>query len=193
MLTSAFESGESGVLQALRSATRSHHAKLSSCPAMTRLFDLDYTISEYRAHLGRLLGFFEPLEHRVAQAAGPAGSVRALQRSSDLREDLRLTGALRTDVDALERCQRLPPVPRAGLRGYIYVILGSRFGGKIIGKQLRTVFGPGVSLRFYGDESGRDALWAWFCSDLEENGRNDVQAICATALGIFDAYAEWFS
>jgi hypothetical protein len=29
--------------------------------------------------------------------------------------------------------------------------------------------------------------------DLEENGKDDVEAICATAAGIFDSYTAWFS
>jgi hypothetical protein len=49
-------------------------------------------------------------------------------------------------------------------------------------------------MRFYGDGDGRfEAAWASFRSDLEENGKDDVEAICATAVGVFDAYAQWFS
>jgi heme oxygenase len=69
MLRQPLESGVRGIIEALRDATRSRHAKLASLPAMLRLFEGDYAISEYRAHLGRLLGIFEPLEHAAAQAA----------------------------------------------------------------------------------------------------------------------------
>jgi len=55
-----------GVIGALRDATRSRHANLGASPAMSRLFDPGYTVPEYRAHLGRLLGLFEPLERAVA-------------------------------------------------------------------------------------------------------------------------------
>ena len=103
-------------------------------------------------------------------------------------------GATTSEIDALERCQRLPSIAPGGLRGYIYVILGSMQGGRIIARQLRAVLGQDASLRFYGDESGRfEAAWASFRSDLEENGKNDVEAICATAVGIFNAYGAWFS
>jgi heme oxygenase len=161
---------------------------------MVRLFDKDYSISEYRAHLGRVLGFFEPLECVAARAAVAEDSVCPLQRSSDLREDLRLMGATAREIDALERCQRLPPIAPGGLRGYTYVILGSMQGGRLIAKQLRAVLNTDASLRFYGDGNGRfEAAWASFCSDLEENGKDDVEAICATALDVFNAYAAWFS
>jgi heme oxygenase len=98
------------------------------------------------------------------------------------------------DIDAVERCQRLPNFAAGGLRGYTYVVLGSTLGAKIIVKQLRAVLGPTASLRFYGDENGLyQAAWSVFCSDLEGSGKNDVEPICATAVGIFDAYATWFS
>jgi heme oxygenase len=159
---------------------------------MVRLFDSTYSLSEYRAHLSRLLGLFEPLERSVALAAGPSDLASSLQRARDLREDLLIMGATTKEVDALERCRCLPPIPAQGLLGYSYVILGSSLGAKIIVKQLRTVLGPGASLQFYSDEKGRHAaLWPIFLQSLEENGRHDIGTICATAAGIFDAYETW--
>jgi len=188
------EPGKPSVLAALRNATHSLHVSLASNPAMSRLLDKDYSNSEYRAHLGRVLGFFEPLECVASHAAEVEGSVCPLNRSGDVREDLRLMGATTSEIDALERCQRLPSIAPGGLRGYTYVILGSMQGGRIIARQLRAVLGPGASLRFYGDESGRfETAWASFCSDLEANGKDDVEAICTTAIDVFNAYAAWFS
>lgn len=186
--------GDPCVLDALRSATRARHANLSSSPAMSRLFASDYTISEYRAHLGRLLGFFEPLEIAASHLSDSEASLMAIQRSSDLREDLRIMGATAGDIDALKRCPTPPSISRAGLRGYIYVILGSTLGAKVIVRQLRAVLGLEASFCFYGDEDGRyQTAWGSFRLELEEIGREDVDAICATAAGIFDAYATWFS
>jgi heme oxygenase len=103
-------------------------------------------------------------------------------------------GATASDIDALERCPAVPPIETAGLYGYAYVILGSMMGGKIIVNRLRTTLGPGASFHFYGDGNGRsESLWASFCSDLEKNGIDDKETICATAVGIFDAYASWLS
>jgi heme oxygenase len=161
---------------------------------MSRLFDVAYTIPEYQSHLGRLLGLFEPLECAVACAADPGNPVRALERSSALREDLTIMGATASDIDTLERCRWLPRIEPAGLYGYAYVILGSMMGGKIIVKRLRTILGPAASFHFYGDGNGRsESLWGSFCSDLEKNGKENVAAICATAVEIFDAYASWLS
>jgi hypothetical protein len=37
---------------------------------MLKLFDADYTITSYQAHLSRMLGLVEPLERAVKGAAG---------------------------------------------------------------------------------------------------------------------------
>ena len=117
MLKRSSEPGERSVIEALRNATRSLHAKLGSSPAMSRLFDSDYSISEYRTHLRRLLGFFEPLERVALHAAEVEGSAYSLARSGDLREDLRIMGVTASEIDALERCQLLPTIPPGGLLG----------------------------------------------------------------------------
>jgi heme oxygenase len=194
MAEGAVDSVELAVIEALRDATRSRHAQLGASPAMLRLFAVDFTIPEYQAHLGRLLGLFEPLECAVACAAGGADSIRALGRSHALREDLRIMGATASDIDELERCNWLPTIVPAGLLGYSYVVLGSMKGGKIIVKRLRSTLGPAASFHFYSDGDGTsDALWASFCSELEAHGRENVEAICSTAVAIFETYAAWLS
>ena len=194
MLSPSCEPGVSSVLEALRNATRSRHAALAAIPAMARLFDSTYTLSEYRAHLGRLLGLFEPLEHAVAAATTPGDPVRGLRRSGALIDDLFAMGASAPYIDSLERYAGFGPIDPAGLQGYAYVVLGSMMGAKIIVRRLRAVLGTDTSFRFYGDGSGRsDSLWASFCSDLGKNGKDNVPAICATAVTIFDAYAAWLS
>jgi hypothetical protein len=50
------EPGGPNLIEALRDATRSRHESLASSPGMSRLFECDYTIAEYRVHLERLLG-----------------------------------------------------------------------------------------------------------------------------------------
>jgi heme oxygenase len=178
------------VIEAIRDATRSRRASLASSPGMSRLFECDYTISEYRAHLGRLLGFFEPLENSASHGANAEGSASVVRRSTDLRENLRFMGVSAHDIDAIQRCDRLPAFAPGGLRGHTYAVLGSTLGTRIIVEQLRTVLGPSASFRSYGDENGlyqapRSALG----SDLEGSEKNDVEPVCATA----DAYAAWFS
>jgi heme oxygenase (biliverdin-IX-beta and delta-forming) len=181
------------IIEALRSTTRSRHASLASCPAMARLFAADYTLHEYRAHLGRMLGLFEPLERAAALAADASQSPLALQRSKDLHDDLEAMGASAGEVDAFERCPYVPSLTTAGLRGYLYVVLGSMLGGTIIVRRLRSVFGEDASYRFYGggEPQSYESHWTSFCADIEECGKEDVQIICATAMQVFDTYAAW--
>jgi heme oxygenase len=194
MLSPALKPSGPKVIEALRKATGSRHAKLASCPAMVRLFDTDYSVSEYRFHLGKLLGLFEPLEDAVTAAATPSDPVCSLRRSQELREDLERMGVTTGEIDKIERCPRIPLISTAGLPGYTYVILGSMIGGKIIARRLRAVLGPTVSLHFYGDEKARyETLWTSFCQDLETNGQNYLPIICDTAIALLDLYDGWFS
>lgn len=123
------EPGVPRVIEALRDATRSRHESLASSPGMSRLFESDYTIAEYRAHLARLLGFFEPLEN-TASEANAEGSPSVVRRSTDLFEDLRIMGVSAHEIAAIQRCHRLPAFALGGLRGYTYVVLGSTIGRK---------------------------------------------------------------
>lgn len=203
MLRRSVETTTLGILDALRDATRSRHAELAALPAMARLFRPDYTLTEYQTHLGRLLGLFEPLERAVEEAATPDDPAPDLHRSTHLVEDLSLMGASVEEIAALDRCCGLPPLPKGGLRGYTYVMLGSMLGGEIIVKRLSAVLGPRASFRFYGPGSGHyETHWAAFCEDLEQQPAGPprvigqpaaVEAICNTAIGIFDAYAAWLS
>jgi heme oxygenase (biliverdin-IX-beta and delta-forming) len=185
---------ETAVIEALRAATRSRHTLLAASAPMTRLLDAGYTVAEYRVHLGRLLGLFEPLESAAAAPASTAGFRYAPRRSTALREDLLILGATVSEIDALARCRRLPALPPAGLWGYAYVILGSMLGGRIIVQHLRASLGADVSCRFYGDGNGScGASWASFCADVERSAKSDLECICATAVSVFDVYAEWLS
>ena len=96
---------------------------------MARIFAEDYTLPQYRTHPGCMLGLLEPLERVVAQAAGASQSLLALERSKDLYDDLKIMGSSADEIDAFERCPYVPSLPTAGLRGYLYVMLGSMFGG----------------------------------------------------------------
>jgi heme oxygenase (biliverdin-IX-beta and delta-forming) len=184
-----------GVIENLRLATCSRHARLASSPAMVRLFAANYTLSEYRDHLGCLLGLFEPLERAAAHAAGSGQPLSALQRSKDLHDDLSAMGSSADEIDAFERCPYVPSLPAAGLRGYLYVMLGSMLGGEIIVRRLRSMFGGDASYRFYGGTEPQSyaSHWTSFCSDIEEHGKEDVQMICVTAVQVFDLYAAWLS
>jgi len=182
------------ILDALRAATRSRHAALGDSAAMVRLFEPTYTIAEYRAHLGELLGLFEAIEAAASRVATPEDPAPFERRSLDLRDDLAIMGVEPASIDRLGDARIPADLPSGGLRGYTYVILGSMLGGRLIVKHLRSVLGPAASLRFYGaGETGAIALWEAFCADLATARNADVRAICDTASAVFDAYADSLS
>lgn len=184
----------SRVIEALRQATGLRHQKVGENPAMTRLFDSDYTVSEYRSHLGRLLGLFEPLERAIGIAAGTNLIPHMAPRSHALHADLLAMGATERGIASLELYRGFESINPAGLQGCVYVILGSMLGAKIIVKQLRSVLGSQASYQFYGDADGQNAQrWKAFCLDLETAPVRDIDSICATAITVFDAYQEWLS
>jgi heme oxygenase len=159
---------------------------------MRRLFADDYTLAEYRAHLGRIFGFIEPVERMAARVFPADVLVHAIWRTGMLRDDLAALGSSPSDIDALERCDELPEFTGAGGGGYVYVTLGSTLGGKMIAEQVRSVLGPQVALAFYAAGSGEgDHRWADFCLGLEQRGPGDLEALCATAAAMLDAYGDW--
>jgi len=181
-------------IEKLRNATRSRHANLESIPAMSRLFAVDYTVSEYQSHLGRMLGLIEPLERAASLAAEAGQPVPVPLRSTDLRSDLIAMGTTQVEIDSFERCLHIPSLSVPGLPGLTYVVLGSTFGGRVIAKQLLKVLGSRGSYCFYGNGQQKwEAQWACFRSDLEKTGEQDVEAICATAVEVFDLYARWLA
>jgi hypothetical protein len=66
--------GVTSVIEALRDATRYRHASLASGLGMSRLIECDDTISEYRAHLARLLGSALGARNIVKQSRAVFGS-----------------------------------------------------------------------------------------------------------------------
>lgn len=183
--------GLPGVREALRAATHSRHVAVAETAPMRRLFATDYCLAEYRLHILRLLGFFEPCEHAVALAAGRAGR-HLVRRAPALRADLAALGFAERDIAAAARCTTLPPITADGAPGCLYVLLGSMLGGRVVAQHLRRVFGNRVSLQFYGAGVGEsDERWTSFCRDLERQPSANVGAICGAAGATFDAYAMW--
>jgi heme oxygenase len=160
---------------------------------MARLFTPNYGLEEYRTHIGRLLGLYEPLE-RVFVRAGSEHAFSLHGRVSALRRDLVSMGATAEDVGKLERRRSFPALTASGLLGYGYVLFGSMLGARVIVARLRDVLGENASYCFYGaDGVQTDELWEAFCRGLERAGNASATDISASAVEMFDVYAEWLS
>ena len=176
----------------LRAATASRHAAAGMVPAMRRIFSDDYTRVEYEAHLVRLLAFVDPIERIAARLMSVDDAMFFVRRAGALCEDLSAAGWTTGALDAVKPCDRLPALTRAGVPGYLYVMLGSMLGGRLIAQRLRRVLGPRTSTRFYGGGTGTMAVrWPAFCADLERREHSDMISICNAANATFDTYAAW--
>ena len=173
-------------LDALRQATREHHARID------RLMDLPRL--QERPRYGRVLqafdAFLAPWEESVAHAL-PArwhGWLHDRSRRSFLREDLAVLKL---------RPLPAPPVPplasAAEAWGSLYVIEGSALGGQVIARALaHSGTGPDSGAAyFHGWGADTPGLWHEFRARLLEElpGPAQVAAACAAACATFDALA----
>jgi heme oxygenase len=160
---------------------------------MTRLFSPNYGFEEYRTHIGRLLGLYEPLECAFVLAGSEhAFSLRG--RVSALRRDLVSMGATAEDFGKLERRRSFPALTASGLLGFGYVLFGSMLGARVIVARLHEVLGENASYCFYGADGVQTGeLWEAFCRSLERADNANATEIAASAVEMFDVYAEWLS
>jgi hypothetical protein len=159
---------------------------------MVRLFAEDYTLAEYRAHLGCMLGLLEPLERVVCQAAGANQSLSTLERSKDLYDDLSIMGSSADEIDAFERCPYVPSLPAAGLPGYLYVKLGSMLGGEIIVRRFSAATRAIVSTAAVNLKA--TSLAGHRSAPISKSAAKRMSTpFEPQAVEIFDLYAAWLS
>ena len=119
------------LLTRLRDQTRPHHEVVER---QFGLFERTWSAEQYRALLRRFLGYYDPLEERIAAAAdwSRLGFDWPRRRKSPLlRRDLSAAGDLPDAVGGLPRCIDLPSVgglPQA--LGSLYVLEGATLGGR---------------------------------------------------------------
>jgi heme oxygenase len=160
---------------------------------MLRLMSADYSASEYVAHLGRLLGFYDPFERALAHSdAGPQHAF-STSKSQLLRRDLAECGLTVREIRDLPRCAALPPPDRRGTLGWLYVSQGSALGGQIISRRLAQSLGPARRFAFYHADAALTAQeWNAFCLHLKSAEGVSTDAVCAAAVAVFDTFATWF-
>ena len=125
-------------------------------------FDLAGDRAAYAHYLGRLLGFYEPLEpsldHFLQEL--PGFDLESRRKAPLLQMDLAWLGV---DARLLPRCAVLPRVStRASALGVLYVIEGATLGGRVqlgrLGERLGISRAAGAAfLGCYGDDV--DAQW----------------------------------
>lgn len=119
----------------LRAETASDHEMAESA---VDLLGATLSRESYRATVALLYGFQAPIEAALAETAAEVGCGLALRpRAHELARDLSALGLSAADVDALPRCAVLPVFERREhVVGSLYVIEGSRLGGRIVARAL---------------------------------------------------------
>ncbi|WP_020471126.1 biliverdin-producing heme oxygenase [Zavarzinella formosa] len=185
------------ILDAIRTATRPIHDRLEgSADIIGQLHSRD----AYRRLLQRFLGFYEPLEQRLAAITGyetvhfdPAPRLKAHK----IHADLLWLGMTGEEIAALPRCERLPTtdsLPNA--MGCWYVLEGATLGGQMIRRQLESTLGLNVNtgvafFSSYGSEIGK--MWNAFCISLGQSASttSDESKAISSAVETFGLFASW--
>jgi heme oxygenase (biliverdin-IX-beta and delta-forming) len=182
------------IRERLRAATSAAHVELEE------KVDIAAKVGDakaYRDLLTGFLGFYRPLEERLAMAG--------LERWGYHQEERRKSGWLEEDLEVLgagfsagvPSCVALPEVETAArAMGCAYVLEGSTLGGRHISRMFDGSPVPPEARRFfhgYGAETG--ARWTEFCGSLQDFGGQspDPGEILTAATETFRCLAVWLA
>ena len=155
------------LLHRLRHETRSLHDQLERHPRLAPLTTDALSREAYGELLERLLGFYEPLEARLATQEAPV-ALADRWKTPLLVRDLH---ALGRSPAALPRCAALPEVCSAEhVLGCLYVLEGATLGGAVIRRHLARNLGvtPEAGGAFYASYGANvGPMWKAFCAGVE--------------------------
>jgi heme oxygenase len=180
-------------LSRLKRATAPAHIRLEETAGR---FARAHDRAGYARYLGRLLGFYEPLEPLLDRFLRelPGLDLESRRKAPLLQTDLAWLGV---DARLLPRCEELPSVStRACALGVLYVIEGATLGGRVqlsrLGEPLGVSRAGGAAyLGCYGNDV--DAQWQAVRDTIaaaaidEAAVREAVRGACAT----FEALDGW--
>jgi heme oxygenase len=180
----------------LRHDTADHHSRAEHA------VDLRASLSsrnDYRELLGRLHGFYAPLETALERFAAEVPELLIPQRRKTplLESDLRMLGDSVAAITTLQRSEALPCLGSvAGAVGCLYVLEGATLGGRVIARLLQNTLGisaptGGAFFASYGERI--DTMWQAFgqaaecCCDRASRQDDAVKAAIAT----FECFTAW--
>ncbi|MCH4812079.1 biliverdin-producing heme oxygenase [Vreelandella neptunia] len=142
----------------LKRETRADHRRVDQHPALKPLLKRDLTLPEYATALSTLYAPIASLEEVLSSGLKANGAHYPLTHRAAL---------LKADIYQLGRQVRSPhgaspPESMASLVGMLYVLEGSRLGGTMIARQVKSVMGNQMPLRFFSAHPLHDAQWADF-------------------------------
>jgi heme oxygenase len=184
---------------AVRSSTAKLHTDLEHTLALPGSI---HTVADYSRWLIRFFGIYQPLEQLLGGfARWTATGIRIdeLGHTAALRKDLK---AMKCDPNDIELAAReaLPMVETLGHAfGSLYVLEGSKLGGRYILKDVRNRLGndiEGVEAFFTGYGADSAARWASFKASLDRFSTlrpTEFPEVIAGAGMTYAAIAAWMS
>jgi len=182
----------------LKAATNAAHERMHAHPGFAAAAAGTISPDAYRDLLARLYGFHAAFEDRMRTA--PAVFAKAIElparaRAGLIVEDLFALGAARERIDALPRCEELPPLRGEGDRlGALYVVEGSTLGGAFIAKSL-AASAANAHRFFSGHGAGHGRLWRNLVKALDrlDDVPDEADFAERAALSTFAAFERWMT
>lgn len=175
------------ILERLRSETASLHAAVER---EAGLVDRALTRERYRLLLARLYAFHAALEPAIARALDDPAFFEPRRRLDRLAADLDALGAGARPAPAA--AAGTGPAGEAAAFGALYVLEGSRLGGRIVARHLAALLGigPGGGASYFAGEPGETArLWHGFGDRLTARAPAlAADAVVAGAVATFEAF-----
>ncbi|MFN8655854.1 MAG: biliverdin-producing heme oxygenase [Candidatus Obscuribacterales bacterium] len=185
---------------ALRNTTRELHERIEQHPLQKQLASAAISKENYARYLQHLHVLHTAFEARLKELADKEPFKRVLVdahfQQEFLERDLERLSADHSDI--LQKSASLPETNRFGyegtfaendvaLLGALYVLLGSKHGGKYMAHQLRSAWGR-EDRHEYLDPYGAEfaALWKKFVQDL--NTVDQQQALLDGARATYNAF-----
>lgn len=185
------------LLDRLKAQTRGEHVAMEA--ALDLMRD-DVLLADYRRLLERYLGFYAPVEARLAGvlAGVPLGGLEFETRRKLPLLQADLAALSGPAADTLAMCDALPPLHTpAQAMGCLYVLEGATLGGMVIGKHVQRTLGlrPDCGARFFHGSGARTAeMWRAFRAAMVEFAADAdaADAADATADAVVDSANETF-
>ncbi|MGZ0782334.1 biliverdin-producing heme oxygenase [Pseudomonas saponiphila] len=184
------------LLQDLRTGTATLHVALEQ---RLPFFCAQLDAAWYQRLIQAYYGFYQPLEAALhASGLIPQGyDTQQRLKTPTLFADLRALGLDAASIEALPRCEHLPPLASAGAcLGVLYVLEGATLGGQILRREMARRLdldadNGGAFLDVYGAATGR--RWKDF---LDYLGRMPDDAstrrhVVSAAQSTFACFERW--
>jgi heme oxygenase (biliverdin-IX-beta and delta-forming) len=191
---------KSSIMALLKSETSTAHRQLERNRSLSRLFQSDYSISEYQELIGKFYGYFSAIEPLIFNDLKIENSqvLRHRSKTPSLANDLALLEVNGSTLTSRSCCENLPLLDSFARRmGALYVLEGSTLGGRIISKHLKEHFGEAIKDKLnyyqsYGDNLMSEwAAFQQFMTDHFDGKTDEITEVVSAAIETFSCLDSW--